>query len=169
MSTPSTYDLIREADLLLSSCADLTPEEMDARLTAWIESSGDKVAALRAVIANAENRAAFFASEGAAVIAAAKQSTATAERLSRLLVSLLQRRRELGEDPTVRGPGWTVSLRAAEAVQVTDLAAIPPEYLRRKETVEPDKGAIKEALQAGKSVPGAALDKRETVSIRPAK
>lgn len=166
MST--AYDLIREADLLLSSCADLPADEVDARITTFLEGSSDKVAALCAVVTRAENDADFLASEAKSLTAAARSRTNAAERCRRMIAELLIRRRAMGDDPVVRTGGRTVSLRTAVSV-VADVEMLPDRYIRRRETVEPDKAAIKEALERGEVIPGASLETTESVSIRPAK
>lgn len=50
------------------------------------------------------------------------------------------------------------------SVVITDEAALPAEYKKQAEppAPKPDKAAIKEALQAGKKVPGAYLDDKKT-------
>jgi hypothetical protein len=98
--------------------------------------------------------------------AAADQQAAIAERCRRLIVSLLRKQEELGEKPIIRGPGWSMSLRRSEAVEISDPEAIPPEYLRVKTTKEPDKGAIKAAITEGLTVRGAVVVRRDSVTIR---
>lgn len=67
----------------------------------------------------------------------------------------------------VKGPRLTVSLRASTSVQVTVEAAALPEGMRRtKSVVEPDKGAIKAALERGEAVEGCALVTRDSVVLR---
>lgn len=63
-------------------------------------------------------------------------------------------------------PNGTVSLRdGVPKVTITDETAIPKDY--QKITVAPDKAAIKEALKAGKAVPGAELSNgAQTISVR---
>lgn len=65
-------------------------------------------------------------------------------------------------------PAATVSLRpGTPSVKIVDEAEIPSQLMRVKTTKEPDKAAIKAALQAGEIIPGAALDPGvETISVR---
>lgn len=51
-----------------------------------------------------------------------------------------------------------------ESVEITDESTIPDEYI--KVIKEPMKTAIKEAIKAGKTVPGAALTKGTSMVIR---
>lgn len=59
-----------------------------------------------------------------------------------------------------------VSYRKTQAVQITDESLLPKEYLRFKTTSAPDKTAIKDAIKAGKDVPGATLEDRTSMSIK---
>ena len=167
MST--TYTLIREAAALLYECGDLPPEEADARLSAWIDASTDKAAALQAVIARSEAESAFLGSEARAISAAAKRCDATAERCKGLLVQLLRSQVELGGPGKVTGPGWSAGLTSSRAVVVLSEGMVPGEYFRVKTTREPDKAAIKEAIESGAEVPGATLEDRYSATIRRAK
>ena len=167
MST--TFDLIRDAAALLSECGDLPPEEADARLSAWIDASTDKAAALQAVIARSEAESAFLDGEARAISAAAKRCDATAARCKGLLAQLLRSQVELGGPGKVSGPGWSAGLTSSRAVVVLSEGMVPGEYFRVKTTREPDKAAIKEAIESGAEVPGAALEERFSATIRRAK
>lgn len=66
----------------------------------------------------------------------------------------------------IERPAYTASIGASPvSVIITDDGAIPDNLVRVKR--EPDKTAIKKALQAGENVPGASLSNGgETLSIR---
>ena len=66
----------------------------------------------------------------------------------------------------VQGSAYTLSIREADSVDVTDINALPDLYLRRKETVEPDKVVLREALKGGICIPGAALVKTQSLMVR---
>ena len=51
-------------------------------------------------------------------------------------------------------------------VDIWDEAQIPQDYLRVKTTTEPDKTAIKAAIQAGREVPGAKLEQSESLRLK---
>ena len=167
MST--TYTLIREAAAMLYECGDLPPEEADARLSAWIDASTDKAAALQAVIARSEAEGAFLDGEARAISAAAKRCDATAARCKGLLVQLLRSQVELGGPGKVTGPGWSAGLTSSRAVVVLSEEMLPGDYFRVKTMREPDKAAIKEAIEGGAEVPGATLEDRYSATIRRAK
>lgn len=54
-------------------------------------------------------------------------------------------------------PRVSLSLRKSKRVEVFDLGAVPVDYVVRKETIQPDKKAIKDAIGSGESVPGAVV------------
>ena len=60
----------------------------------------------------------------------------------------------------------TVSYRKSKTVDVIDVEYAPAEYLRIKQTVEPDKKAIKEAIENGIEVNGCSLVEKQNMSIR---
>lgn len=67
----------------------------------------------------------------------------------------------------VKGVRLTVSLRSSTSVQVETPAEQLPDALRRTKTVvEPDKAAIKAALEAGTAVEGCSLVTRDSVQVR---
>ena len=59
-----------------------------------------------------------------------------------------------------------VSYRKTQAVNIVDESLLPKEYLRFKTTSAPDKTAIKDAIKAGKDVPGAMLEERQSMTIK---
>jgi len=64
------------------------------------------------------------------------------------------------ESPTV-----SVTYRTSKSIVVDDLAAIPEEFIRYKEP-EADKMAIKAALKAGETVPGAHEEETKSIQIK---
>lgn len=64
------------------------------------------------------------------------------------------------ESPTV-----SVTYRTSKSIVVDDLGALPEEYLRYKEP-EADKMAIKAALKAGETVPGAHEEETKSIQIK---
>ena len=61
-------------------------------------------------------------------------------------------------------PRCSASYRKTAAVTIVDEGAIPPEYIRTK--TEPNKMAIKDALKAGETIPGATLEDRVSLIIK---
>ena len=62
-------------------------------------------------------------------------------------------------------PNHELSSRKSQAVVIDDEQALDPEWLAVTTTTKPDKAAIKEALKAGRQIPGAQLLSRRTWRI----
>lgn len=60
----------------------------------------------------------------------------------------------------------SISFRNSQAVEITDAALIPADYIRVKEVREPDKIKIKDALTEGEIIPGTRLQKNLNVQIK---
>ena len=88
-----------------------------------------------------------------------KASEKKADSLSRYLQTML-------DGQKFKTAKCAVSYRKTQAVQITDESLLPKEYLRFKTTSAPDKTAIKDAIKAGKDVPGATLEDRTSMSIK---
>ena len=63
-------------------------------------------------------------------------------------------------------PNHELTSRKSQAVEIDDEDALAPHWLVSKTTSQPDKAAIKEALKAGHSIPGAQLISRRSWRIR---
>ena len=59
-----------------------------------------------------------------------------------------------------------ISWRKSESVEITDISKLPHEYLTIKVDEKPNKDAIKEAIKAGKEVPGAELKQKQNIQIK---
>ncbi|WP_019999036.1 siphovirus Gp157 family protein [Aureimonas ureilytica] len=88
------------------------------------------------------------------------------DRRKEAMRSLLFRLLKASDLPKVTLPEATVSIgKKAATVEIIDETAIPKRFMRVKS--EPDRAAIKEALDAGKSVKGAQLGlPGETLTVR---
>ena len=64
-----------------------------------------------------------------------------------------------------KGVRADVMFRQTPSVAVDDIALLPKKYLRVKTTIEPDKMAIRKALQAGE-VPGAHIELKTSTIIK---
>ena len=65
----------------------------------------------------------------------------------------------------VNGQVYSISVRTTDVVQITDEAALPPQYITEKITTAPDKTALRDALKAGAAVPGAQLAKSYSLRV----
>lgn len=66
----------------------------------------------------------------------------------------------------VKGMYADISFRASEQTIIDNADAVPEEYMTVKTTYTPNKTAIKEAIKAGKEVPGAHLEQRKNIQIK---
>jgi len=62
-------------------------------------------------------------------------------------------------------PNHELTSRKSQAVEIEDEDALAPEWLSFTTTSKPDKAAIKEALKAGREIPGAQLISRRSWRI----
>ncbi|EMS1115548.1 siphovirus Gp157 family protein [Neisseria gonorrhoeae] len=61
---------------------------------------------------------------------------------------------------------FKASFRKSEAVVILDEAQIPAEFMREAVKTEPDKTAIKKAIESGRQVAGAKIEGRKNLQIR---
>lgn len=66
----------------------------------------------------------------------------------------------------VQGMYANISFRSSEQTVIENEGAIPDEYMTVKTTYTPNRTAIKEAIKAGKDVPGAHVEKRKNIQIK---
>lgn len=66
----------------------------------------------------------------------------------------------------VKGMYADISFRASEQTVIDNADAVPEEYMTVKTTYTPNKTAIKEAIKAGKEVPGAHLEQKKNIQIK---
>lgn len=59
-----------------------------------------------------------------------------------------------------------ISNRISKSVEVTDSNLLPKEYLKEKIEINPDKNAIKKAIESGIDIPGALLVTKSNLQIR---
>lgn len=153
---PSTLDLLTSADTLLATSGDLTPEEFDATLAAWLGDSADKAERLAAVRFAAATKADAHKAQAEAHGAARKRHEATIDRCASMMTALLVARRELGEAPKIPGVARLQRNGGKVPVVIADPSAIPLAFCVVPAPV-PDKTRIGAALADGIEVPGAVL------------
>lgn len=160
-----------DLDNALAAVADAKdPEQIaaaEAGLMQHIQAQTDKVSAIGLVLNRMEREAAGLYAE-AELIAAAAARVETEQKRLRMYV---QRAMELSGTSQLKSPLATFSIAdGAESVEIVNADMIPDTYRRELGPPPPDKRAIKDALKAGKSVPGARLTKGEaSLRVRYAK
>ncbi|MES2395462.1 MAG: siphovirus Gp157 family protein [Bacteroidota bacterium] len=63
-------------------------------------------------------------------------------------------------------PLLTLSFRKSESVEITDKNLIPEVYNMTKVEINPNKSAIKQAIKAGATIPGAQIVVKQNLQIR---
>jgi len=61
---------------------------------------------------------------------------------------------------------FTLSLRKSKSVVVSDISKIPEKYIKVKTTTEPDKTALKKAIEAGENIEGATVQTNNNLQIK---
>ena len=144
---------------------DLTDEQraaMDAYLDDLAGQEADKVDAFGSFIRVESARAEACKKEAQRLANKARTAESRISYLKHLYLCTMQS----NGLKKVQGSAYTLSIREADSVDVTDVAVLPAVYLRRKESVEPDKVVLKEALKGGLEIPGASLVKTSSLLIR---
>ena len=159
-----------DLDNALAAVADAKdPEQIaaaEAGLMQHIQAQTDKVSAIGLVLNRMEREAAGLYAEAELIAAAARVETE-----QKRLRMYVQRAMELSGTSQLKSPLATFSIAdGAESVEIVNADMIPYTYRRELGPPPPDKRAIKDALKAGKSVPGARLTKGEaSLRVRYAK
>lgn len=159
------YEAVAEFRSGLDALSDLDLDQ--ATYSDTLESmTGEVVAKLRAVIAYSLEL--DIEAEGAA--AASRRMKERADSLAKRR-DWLQRYALDAMQACVIGVVATDEFSAKVAktparVVIAEGAELPATYLRTKTTVEPDKTALKEALQAGEIVPGVSLVSGYRIAIK---
>ena len=139
--------------------------------TAPIEEIGQALVELDGQIAKkAENTLNYMLDLAAARDAAKNEAKRLKEysdmlerRYNRLKAGLMWAMKTLDKPVILTKHGEIKTKLNPPAVQIDDIAQLPPKYTRQKISIEPDKVAIKKALKNGEEVPGASLSRKEVL------
>lgn len=93
----------------------------------------------------------------------AKRHKALENKASRLKTYLMPALEAMGGK--VKGVMASLRISKTQAVTVFDIDALPDAFKRVVTKVDPDKVALKKALKDGETIPGAALEERQSVVI----
>ncbi len=155
---PSLYEITDHVSALFDSLdgAD-TPEmraQVESDLMQWLESESRKVDNIAGYLAHCEAQAEFAAAEAQRLRERGAVYLNRAERLKDYVMRVMT----ASGKKRLEGRTATLSLRQCPpSVEIADATAIPEEFVRRKVEITPDKRAIKTAVEAGQTVPGAEL------------
>ena len=161
-----TEDLRALEDLLVETGGDISDPEVASAVDAWFsELQTDlegKVDGYAALIRMMETRAEVRKTEAKRMADLQRADENAAHRLK----SRLQEHLDVLGIARVDTPHFTVSVQNAGGkvkLDVHDEEAVPQEFQRERTIIELDKEAIREALEAGREVPGAVLMERGRV------
>ncbi|MCX5967438.1 MAG: siphovirus Gp157 family protein [Cyanobacteria bacterium] len=116
------------------------------------------------VIEHLRGQAAYRQQQAKRLVELARSEEARADALEESLVLVLTRLQPSASRFSF--PNHELTSRKSQAVEIDDEDALPAEWLALKTISQPDKAAIKEALKAGHSIPGAQLISRRSWRIR---
>lgn len=141
-----------EIDQAIMDCIDTeTGEILNYEKLNGLQMQRDKkVEGVACWIKNLVADAAAYKAEKEAFAERERVAARKAERLKEWLVMAL-------EGQKFSSSRCAVSFRRSETVEVDDVQRIPPNLLRVKTTVDPDKTAIKTMLKAGQEIEGCRL------------
>lgn len=154
---PSLYEI----DQQIMLCVDMDTGEitdMDKLSELQIERE-TKLENIALWIKNLKAEEAALKAEKDAFAEREKQTKAKREKLSEWLTEALN-----GEKMSTNKVA--ISFRKSESVKITDIDAIPMDYIVETITESPDKTAIKAALKNGLDVPGCELELKNNISIK---
>lgn len=162
MSNDSLYKLVHKIEVLDEMLDDETaPTEQIAK--ALIELDGQ-------ISVKAENTLDYMLNIAAARDGAKNEAKRLKEyadmlenRYNRLKDGLLYAMKTLNKDKIITKHGEIKIKFNPPAVQIDDVALLPPKYTREKISIEPNKVEIKKALKAGEEVAGASLTRKEVL------
>lgn len=129
------------------------------KLTDLQQKKDDTIEGVALLIKNLNADAAALKAEKDAFSEREKKTKAKAEKLTEWLSGVLDGQKF----NTVR---VSVSFKKSEAVKITDLDAIPNQYIVETVTESPDKMQIKAALKKGIHVPGCELEMKNNIQIK---
>lgn len=163
---PRFSDICDEISSMLSIPDEDLTDEQRAAMSAYLDElagqESDKVDAFGSFIRVESARAEACKKEAQRLSNKARTAESRISYLKHLYLCTMQS----NGLKKVQGGAYTLSIRESDSVDVTDVTALPDMYIRRKESVEPDKTVLKEALKGGLEIPGATLVKTSSLQIR---
>jgi hypothetical protein len=144
---------------LEASGGELTPE-IEARIMSLDADKDLRLAALCAMVKNLKLEVEAYKTEEKRLSEARKSLERRSERLKTLAGEFLG----LGE--SWKSGSHSISFRESQAIEVEDMEDLPNYLIRETITREPDKAAIKKAIESGEAVKGAKLVTRMIVQVK---
>ena len=150
----------------LSDADDMDPQTLKDTLDSMEAALGDKLEAINWVIQDTERDLGSLNVD----MDRMKATKNEINRLNKKLYGLKSYMTTLidatGMDKVRTGKHIFSTYRPTYSVQISDEAKLPSEFVAEKITYKPDKSAIKDAIKAGRKVPGAEMITTRHVKVR---
>ena len=123
---------------------------------------GAKLESIACFIKNLDADAAALKAEEKALAERRQAKERKAQRLREYLAASMQQ----AEQTRFETARCALSFRKSESVEILDAEALPADLVNIKQTIAPDKAAIKKLLKAGGVVEGAQLVERQNLQVK---
>ena len=152
-------DFLKALDGLEVETGEITNFDAVEALNAQFE---DKAESVACYIKNLTAFVADLKTEEATLAARRKTAERRVDSVKKYLTSCME---SVGKDK-VETAKARISFRKSVQVQIEDEAALPADYVTTTVTKNPDKTAIKKAIQGGQDVTGASLVEKRNIQIK---
>lgn len=162
------HDLLKQAGALvalLEAPEGADADALSADLAAWIDGTEDKLTAYWAVVKRMDAESDQLRALEQTLAKRRRYLEAQAERVKGMASDLLLARETLGEEAKVRTPMFSAWLAQTSSVVIRVEAEELPEQYQRL-SVEPDRSALKAALDRGVEIEGVDLVSKRSVRWR---
>ena len=164
---PHLYEIVRHRAEFerLADSGELDAQTVMDTLESLDGELNDKAVTIAQFTRNLDATADAVAEAGKAMLARAERIRKRADSIRNYLLFQL----EFAQVTKIECPWFTISIkRNPPAVVIDDEHALPPEFIVQPEppAPRPDKAAIKDAIKAGRDVPGARLVQSDRLEIK---
>lgn len=142
-----------------------TEDEREAKRTEWcmaLMESVTSIGATAGLMKGLEYKAKRFREEADA----AKRRAETAENIMEYVGGKIRDYMVANSIERIPAGVFEYSLRKSSPLDIDDIRAIPPEYIKREVIETPMKNEIKAALKKGIEVPGAHIGERKNLQLK---
>jgi hypothetical protein len=156
------WEIEKELEVLLDTldvCPDEQRPQLEARITEYVTRGVDKIDRVGAVLASLDGIVANAKTEIERLRARQQSAERAAQRLEGYVLHVLRER----SGWPLKGRNVTFSVRQSEALIIDDPGAVPEEWKRKTLVVDIPKDPLKRAIKAGENVPGAHIERRESL------
>ncbi len=161
------YEIVRNRAEFerLAESGELDPQVIADTLESLDGELNDKAVTIAQFTRNLDATAQAVSEAGKAMLARAERIRKRAESIRAYLLFQL----EFAQVSKIESPWFVIQVkRNPPTVVIDDEAAVPPEFIVQPDppAPRPDKAAIKDAIKAGRDVPGARLVQSDRLEIR---